>query len=726
MRRVFELAEALFQSIRMQLSVGRYQAIAVGRGANLDSIDAPLNNRPWLKAQFQEIRKLPAEAPRLVRLDEIVNWTNPGPGGFYDDLGNPACQPHLVRPGHYVTDPEFRAAPLVHFEERPAARKAWLDQALALFDAPLKLLYFGLDPAAQYKVKVVYGGGPIRLVANAGHEIHGPLTKTYQPVEFDIPRPRLRAAPGADLDALAGRRRRRPRLPGGGGVVDARPLMRVLTDPCRLVLTRTDCRPDHSSLVAEHLMTLEEYLCLAPAIAIVALVAVAVVRLRRWRANTLAAVLGAFFGTDPHRLPIVSRRFVTVDLPNLHLALTGYARTTGSPVILIGYVAGGYGDHDLRSLVGHETNFAGVHVGPVQYREVDIDVDQRRQCMVDGLHLFGGPHGKVAAHVQLNRISSALELEVMAASPEIGSEFIEEIRRLASEDSVYRRKIISLECDAESWGRRGCGNVRFHQFAPIDRDDIILPDGTMKIIERNTVGFFQHADALRRSGRSVKRGLLLHGKPGTGKSYTAKWLARSLDGVTVLLLSGEQLWLIKECCQMARMLAPALVIMEDVDLIASQRDESRHPFYQITLHQLLNEMDGLASEAEVLFLLTTNRPDVIEPALAMRPGRIDQAIEFPLPDADCRRRLLHLYSRGLTLAVRDMDQLSARIEGASPTFIQELMRKAALIAAEENSLDEGRLRVTDSHCEAALRELVLGGGELTRNLLGFAANATPR
>jgi hypothetical protein len=206
--RVFELAEALYQSIRMQLSVERYKAISVGRGANLDTIDAPLNNRPWLKAQFKEIRQLESESERLLRLDDIVNWTNPGPGGFYDDLGKLACQPHLVPGLGFNLDPEFRASPLMHFEERPAARMAWLDQALALNDAPLKLRYSGLDPSAQYKVKVVYGGGPIRLLANDNTEIHGALTKTYQPLTFDVP---ANATRSGELKLTW------TRSPGGGG-----------------------------------------------------------------------------------------------------------------------------------------------------------------------------------------------------------------------------------------------------------------------------------------------------------------------------------------------------------------------------------------------------------------------------------------------------------------------------------------------------------------------------
>jgi hypothetical protein len=446
----------------------------------------------------------------------------------------------------------------------------------------------------------------------------------------------------------------------------------------------------------------------------------------RWRQSScLPAALRAFFGQAPYQLPIVSRTFITVDLPNLHLAIGQFLEAAGASDRLIGYTSPGF-QNSLRELIAQRTFFETVSLGPVQYREVDVDVDSRLQCVEHGIHLIAAPGERIAAHVHFDQIRGLLELEVMAASPERASAFIEDIRRLAMQTSVYRRKIISLECGAEHWGRSGCGNVRFHRFPAVRREEIILPEATLGLIERNTTRFFQHAELLRRSGRSVKRGLLLHGRPGTGKTYTAKWLARSLEGVTVIVLSGEQLWLIKDCCQMARLLAPALVIMEDVDLIATERDERRHPAYQITLHQLLNEMDGLTSEAEVIFLLTTNRPQAIEPALAARPGRIDQAIEFPLPDADCRRRLLQLYGRGLTLALADEDRLVAKIEGASPAFIQELMRKAALIAAEENGGADGSLRVSDAHCDLALQELLLGGGNLTRNLLGFATEATSR
>ena len=192
--RVFELGEALFQSIRMQLSVPRYQAISVDRGANLDTVDAPLNNRGWLRQRFAAVRQAADETERLKALDEIVNWTDPGPGGFYDDLGDPSRQPHLVSGLGYEKDPAFWETPLVGFGGSGAQRISWRTHAEGLFENPLRVRYRGLDRSAQYKVRVVYAGDSpgmkIRLVANGTVEIHPPMAKPQpvRPIEFDIPK----------------------------------------------------------------------------------------------------------------------------------------------------------------------------------------------------------------------------------------------------------------------------------------------------------------------------------------------------------------------------------------------------------------------------------------------------------------------------------------------------------------------------------------------------------
>ncbi len=191
--RVFALGEALYQSIRMQLSVSRYQAIGEDRGANLDLIGLPLNNRPWLEKQFAEIRAMDSESAKLRAIDAVLNWTNPGPGGFYDDLGSLTQQPHLVRSEACYPDPEYRAEPLMAFEYLPGARASWCYYAETRYESPLVLRYEGLDPAAAYRVRVVYPAESadrrIRLMAD-DVEVHPFLDKPEpsKPLEFDIPR----------------------------------------------------------------------------------------------------------------------------------------------------------------------------------------------------------------------------------------------------------------------------------------------------------------------------------------------------------------------------------------------------------------------------------------------------------------------------------------------------------------------------------------------------------
>jgi len=198
--RTIEMAEALFQSIRMQLSVPRYKGEAPERGANLDMIDMPLNNRGWLMAQFAAIRKMTDEKERLNAVSGIVNWTNPGPGGFYDDLGNLTRQPHLVRGPGFDRDPAYFESSLVGFAIRGLGGamlqypRSWWDHAESLYDAPLEMAYRDLDPRAQYRIRVVYAGDStrpkIRLSTSDNIEIHPLLERPspFHPLEFDIPR----------------------------------------------------------------------------------------------------------------------------------------------------------------------------------------------------------------------------------------------------------------------------------------------------------------------------------------------------------------------------------------------------------------------------------------------------------------------------------------------------------------------------------------------------------
>jgi ATP-dependent 26S proteasome regulatory subunit len=264
----------------------------------------------------------------------------------------------------------------------------------------------------------------------------------------------------------------------------------------------------------------------------------------------------------------------------------------------------------------------------------------------------------------------------------------------------------------------GAGPVRFVRRPELGRDDVIMPNGLLEHIERQVVGIAEHRDRLQAEGRHLKRGVLLYGPPGTGKTHTVRYLTAALREFTVVLLAGPAIRFVTEACALARTLQPSLIVLEDCDLVASDRSFS--PSGQPLLFSILDEMDGLGSDADVCFLLTTNRADLIETALAQRPGRVDLACEIPLPDDEARRQLLGLYGAGIELTDDDVDTFVARTAGVPASFVKELTRRATLLSAAR-----GGEHTTAADVRGALDELLADQETLTRRLLGTGGGEYP-
>jgi hypothetical protein len=161
--RIVQLCADLFQTIKLQTSVPVYHASGYERGAVLDFIDRPLNNRWWLEDEFARIRKMPVESDKLKALDVIRTWENPSPGSFYDEVGNIAKSPHVMRGEGLNTDPlmEKNPNPTFWWWEEGSSRKrlSWLSS----LDWPIGLAYHRLDPAAHYRVRITgYGQAKVR------------------------------------------------------------------------------------------------------------------------------------------------------------------------------------------------------------------------------------------------------------------------------------------------------------------------------------------------------------------------------------------------------------------------------------------------------------------------------------------------------------------------------------------------------------------------------------
>lgn len=436
-------------------------------------------------------------------------------------------------------------------------------------------------------------------------------------------------------------------------------------------------------------------------------------------------------GQNPTNYPVITEHFEKYNHPNIHLAIEAFVKAPGRTVKIHGIQGGfmnftGVGLSELvsPSSMASFVGFGGAKEGPVQYTTIKLDGGTPLSCVQSGLFLISGEH-KLVALLRQQPMDfggmAGIDLDVMATEKGIAEEFMNTIRRAITDHNIYRGKILSITKTNEERTSTGGTGIKFHALTPITRDKIILPEGLLKRIERQTVDAGVFSTKLLSAGRSLRRGVLLHGKPGTGKTLTAMYLASAMKERTVLIVTGRGLGLIETSCEIARWLAPSMVVIEDVDLVAKERSmQETSGCSQPVLFELLNQMDGLSDDMDILFLLTTNRPDILEPALSSRPGRIDQAYEIPLPDADCRRKIFDLYARGLTLEVEDLESFIKRTDGASGAFIKELFRKAALFAAPEAG---ETVVVKDKHLDDALHELVFVGGALTKNILGFDSNA---
>lgn len=437
--------------------------------------------------------------------------------------------------------------------------------------------------------------------------------------------------------------------------------------------------------------------------------------------NPLIERLKAHLGAEPGSAPIVAEEFESYEHPNAQVALEAVLNDKGRRAELIGVAAANkrWNAITLSDLLSGTGPYGKVSEGPVDYINFKLEDDRVLACIQFGLYLVtegeerfaiwvaGPPQQEMGPRVR-GRI------EVVSSKREAAAELLREITTAMRALNVYRGKAISL-----APGQFGVqALVKFHKLRPVTREDIVLPEGLLERIERHGIDFSAHTHSLLASGRSLKRGILLYGPPGVGKTLTIMYLASRMPDRTHIIMTGHGLGAVGSVGHFAKMLAPTTVVIEDVDLIAQERG---FPGMQTQpmLFELLNQLDGISDDADILYVLTTNRPDILEPALAARPGRVDLVIELPMPDAEGRRRLLDLYARGLPLEGVDLDGYVDRTVGASPAYIKEMLRRAALLAAIA-----GSPKVEAQHLDQAMSELE-SGGELAKRIVGFGTPGVP-
>jgi hypothetical protein len=413
---------------------------------------------------------------------------------------------------------------------------------------------------------------------------------------------------------------------------------------------------------------------------------------------------------------VVTRSWPMWEHANIQRGVEAYLAEHGTAVDWFG-IAGGQRTHeDLIGMLVIARKQGTFELGSVDYTTTAIGPDDATEAVQLGLVGTSAPGGEPVllavrgANPQWGQMEC--RLEVLATSRATATRVRDRVERLMAEHDVLRGQVLAFGTSEN----RGNDLLTFLPRPALGGEEVVLPAGVLDAIERHTVGIARHGERLLAAGQHLKRGLLLHGPPGTGKTHTVRYLMGRLPGTTVIILTGTAMRFVAKAAELARRLQPSVVVVEDVDLIA--QDRSYGPGAHPLLFTLLDAMDGVGGDADVTFLLTTNRAGELEQALADRPGRVDLAVEIPLPDAVGREALLRLYARGLKLTA-DLGPIVAATEGVTASFAKELLRRASLLALGSRPAED--VVVGDEELTTALREMQEARSALTRSLLGSSA-----
>lgn len=331
-------------------------------------------------------------------------------------------------------------------------------------------------------------------------------------------------------------------------------------------------------------------------------------------------------------------------------------------------------------------DFVTVKTGPAETDVIQIPMGQfRLPGMAAPLHIHLSALG-CSLHAQVNKKDRARLIEIAMAA-----------RKIMREESIYRGKAISLKVD-EDGDLDLSEQPEFFDVAEVRETDMIHNRMTESIIQTSILAPIKHTASCRKHGVSLKRGILLEGRYGCGKSLTARVTAKVAqdNGWTFIVIERAQG--LEAAITLARKYEPCVVFAEDIDRFGDRTKEE--------VNDLVNCMDGLIPQsAALMVILTTNHVERIDKSL-LRPGRLDAVISIDAPDSEAVQRLIRHYASHNLPADIDLTHVGEMLAGQIPASIAEVVKRSKLtmLTEDRETITEGDLVVA---AESANRHLAL-------------------
>lgn len=307
---------------------------------------------------------------------------------------------------------------------------------------------------------------------------------------------------------------------------------------------------------------------------------------------------------------------------------------------------------------------------PPQYLGVKVGKNKEDvvQCPI-GSFMLPGISNRIETGIYGGGTTFIIHGVVLQKEKKIILELATETRRIVEAESIYRGKAIRLNVDDN--GDFTMNNPpEYIDTSSVSEGSLVFSDEIMSQINTNILVPIKYTALCKKNKIPLKRGILLEGPYGTGKSLTAAMVARVCEdnGWTFILLNKVQG--LRAALEFANRFAPAVVFAEDIDRIATERDDKTN--------DLINTIDGVVSKrSEIMTVLTTNHADKLNPVI-LRPGRLDAVISLKAPDTATAKRLIVHYAGSLLPKQANLDASAKELSGQIPASIRECVERAKL------------------------------------------------